>query len=181
MLFYVDESKRIQEEEENRNEDMRDMIERVSKWHKMLQPVLQYSEKRNNFDIHALGTDIIDLFPEEKSDHDITFNSILQNRDPSYRARYFLSLLLLTNTKNVKINVDHPELNGKRVCPTDELKIKLLSRTRHYDEVDRIHEHFEEPRNEAGTRAEKRKSMDYACEASTSYNKSQFKKQKQKM
>lgn len=158
---------------------MREMIERVSKWHTMLKPVLQVSEQRNNFDIHALGTDIIDLFPEDNPEHEITFSNVLENRDPSYRARYFLSLLLLTNTKNTRLTVDHPELNGKRVCPTDELKLKLTSRTRHYDEVNRIDEHLEE--NRAG--ATKRKSMNLDIfdepEPSTSMPKtSQAKKRK---
>lgn len=123
---------------------MRDMVERVSKWHENLRPVLQHSEARNNFNIHALGTDIINLFPDEKPDHEISFTNVMENRDQTYTARYFLSLLLLTNTKNVKINVKHPEQNGKVLCSKDDLKIKLLSRTRHMDEVNKINEHLED-------------------------------------
>lgn len=131
-------------EEDNRNEDMRDMVERVSKWHENLRPVLQHSEARNNFNIHALGTDIINLFPEEKPEHEISFTNVMENRDQTYTARYFLSLLLLANTKNVKINVKHPEQNGKVLCSKDDLKIKLLSRTRHMDEVNKINEHLDD-------------------------------------
>lgn len=123
---------------------MRDMVERVSKWHENLRPVLQHSEARNNFNIHALGTDIINLFPEEKTDHEISFTNVMENRDQTYTARYFLSLLLLTNTKNVKIAVKHPEQNGKVLCSKDDLKIQLLSRTRHMDEVNKINEHLED-------------------------------------
>lgn len=120
------------------------MVERVSKWHENLRPVLQHSEARNNFNIHALGTDIINLFPEEKPDHEISFTNVMENRDATYTARYFLSLLLLTNNKNVKINVKHPEQNGKKLCSKDDLKIKLLSKTRHLDEVNKINEHLED-------------------------------------
>lgn len=132
-------------EEDNRNEDMRDMVERVSKWHENLKPVLQHSEARNNFNIHALGTDIINLFPEDgKPDNEISFRNVIENRDQTYTARYFLSLLLLANTKNVKISVGHPEQNGKLLCSKDDLRIKLLSRTRHMDEVNKINEHLED-------------------------------------
>lgn len=140
-IFRIDDE-RI--EEDHRNEDMREMVERVSKWHENLRPILQHSEARNNFNIHALGTDIINLFPEENPQHEISFAKVMEDRDPSYTARYFLSLLLLTNTSNVKINVKHPEQNGKVLCAIDDLKIKLLSRTRHMDEVNKINEHLDD-------------------------------------
>lgn len=120
------------------------MVERVSKWHEHLRPILRHSEARNNFNIHAVGSDIIDLFPEDKPDQEISFTNVMENRDQTYTARYFLSLLLLTNTKNVKLSVKHPEQNGKVLCSKDDMKIQLLSRTRHFDEVNKITEHLED-------------------------------------
>lgn len=125
------------------------MVERVSKWHEMLRPVLANCEKRNNFDIHALGTDIIDLFPQEQ-DHpstEISFTDVMKGRDQTYTARYFLSLLLLTNNKNIHLNVMHPEQNGKVLCSKDDIRIKLQSRTRHLDEVNKIDQHLKEPKS----------------------------------
>lgn len=135
-----------QEEERNRNEHMRDMVQRVGKWHEMLRPILAHSQQRNAFDIHALGTDIINLFPgdSDRQSDEISFTDVMKGRDQTYTARYFLSLLLLTNTKNVRIRVKHPEQNGRVVCSKNDLTIKLLSRTRHADEVNKINEHFDE-------------------------------------
>lgn len=142
-----------QVEEEARAEGFTDMVERVSKWHEMLRPVLANCEQRNNFDIHALGTDIIDLFPqqEETPPTEISFTDVMKGRDQSYTARYFLSLLLLTNTKNVHLKVMHPEQNGTELCSKDDIRIKLQSRTRHLDEVNKIDQHLNEPKSRKET------------------------------
>lgn len=155
-------------EEANRNEDYCDMVERVSKWHEMLRPVLQNCEKRNNFDIHALGSDIIDLFPEEATEQpkEISFTDIMSDRDQTYTARYFLSLLLLTNNKNVQLKVMHPEQNGKIACSKDDIKIKLKSRSRHLDEVNKIDERLNQPGD--ATAAEK--STTFAVPANDDYD-----------
>lgn len=136
-----------------RAEGFTDMVERVSKWHEMLRPVLANCEQRNNFDIHALGTDIIDIFPQqdETPPTEISFTDVMKERDQSYTARYFLSLLLLTNTKNVHLKVMHPEDNGKKLCSKDDIRIKLRSRTRHLDEVNKIDQHFNEPKSRKAT------------------------------
>ncbi|XP_055314144.1 uncharacterized protein LOC129575169 [Sitodiplosis mosellana] len=138
-----------QKEETARAEGFTDMLERVSKWHQMLRPVLANCEKRNNFDIHALGTDIIDMFPseEESNPTEISFTDVMQGRDQTYTARYFLSLLLLTNTKNVQLKVMHPEQNGTVICSKDDIRIKLRSRTRHLDEVNKIDQHLNDPKS----------------------------------
>lgn len=124
------------------------MVGRVSKWHEMLRPVLANCEKRNNFDIHALGSDIMNLFPEENSTNqsstEISFTDVMKDRDQTYTARYFLSLLLLTNNKNVDLKVRHPEQNGEGVCSKDDIRIKLRSRNRHLDEVNKMDKHLEE-------------------------------------
>lgn len=136
--------------EETQQAGFSDMVERVSKWHQMLRPVLANCEKRNNFDIHALGSDIIDLFPqneEQKTEPtEISFTDVMKGRDQTYTARYFLSLLLLTNNKNVHLKAMHPEQNGKVLCSKDDIRIKLRSRKRHLDEVNKIDQHLNEPK-----------------------------------
>lgn len=117
------------------HDEMQEMVERVSNWHKHLRPILERCEERSKFDIHALGSDIIDGFPEDEPEKVVSFADIMKSRDQSYTARYFLSLLLLTNTKNVHIERTEPELNGKKVCHKDDLKVKLLNRTRHLDSI----------------------------------------------
>lgn len=158
FFFYLDEaieceddnandSSDDQHDEDARNEGYSDMVERVNKWHEMLRPILANSEKRNNFDIHALGSDIIEQFPVEEDDNprEISFTDLMRGRDQTYTARYFLSLLLLTNTKNVDLKVMHPEQNGKVICSKDDIRFTLRSRTRHLDEVNKIDQHLNEP------------------------------------
>lgn len=144
------------------------MVERVSKWHEMLRPVLADCEKRNNFDIHALGTGIMDLFPqdEEQRQHptEISFTDIMKDRDATYTARYFLSMLLLTNNKNVQLKVMHPEQNGKILCSKDDIRIKLQSRARHLDEVNKIDQHLNETQSSHGA-----KSTSNIIEINTAY------------
>lgn len=139
------------------------MVERVNKWHEMLRPVLANCEKRNNFDIHALGSDIIEQFPSEEDTNprEISFNDVMKGRDQTYTARYFLSLLLLTNTKNVDLKVMHPEQNGKVVCSKDDIRIKLISRTRHLDEVQSIDQRLNEAPSKKNANSGKSINIDY--------------------
>lgn len=133
-----------------------EFVERISKWHSMLRPVLAMSQKRSDFDIHELGTDIMNKFSESPADepapqsagdkNEITFTDVMDGRDETYTARYFLSLLLLTNNKNVHLNVAHPEQNGDVICSPDDIKIRFRNGTRHWDEVNRIDEHLVEAR-----------------------------------
>lgn len=134
---------------------MSEFVERISKWHQMLRPVLVTSEKRSNFDIHALGTDIMNKFDANTAEEptttemkisEITFSDVMDGRDETCTARYFLSLLLLANNKNIYLNKAHPEQNGHVICSPDDIKIQFRNQTRHWDEVKRIDEHLEEAR-----------------------------------
>lgn len=153
------------------------MVERVSKWHQMLRPVLANCEKRNNFDIHALGSDIMNLFPAEETaanSSEISFNDVMANRDQTYTARYFLSLLLLTNNKNVQLKKVYPEQNGKIVCSKDDIKIILNSRKRHLDEVNKIDQHIKE--TNVGESSQQPIVMDHSDMTSGNKKKSQKRK-----
>lgn len=123
----------------------------------MLHPILSECEKRSNFDMHALGTDIMNVFPNENHEtqndqgiehqsiaNEISFDDVMNGHDKTYTARYFLSLLLLTNNKNVYLDVKHPEQNGDVICSKDDIKIKMRSTARHLDEVNKIDQHLNE-------------------------------------
>lgn len=156
------------QQETARAEGFTDMVERVSKWHQMLRPVLANCEKRNNFDIHALGSDIIDNFPQDKEQQseptEISFTDVMKGRDQTYTARYFLSLLLLTNNKNVHLKVMHPENNGKVLCSKDDIRIKLRSRKRHLDEVKKIDQHLNEPKSQTKAKSSTSKTINISYE-----------------
>lgn len=131
------------------NEDeaeRRQIAIRVKEWHEHLRPVLKKCKERSDFDIHALGSDIINIFPEDEPYKQITYADVMKNRDHADNARYFLSLLLLTNTKNVHIERTNPELNGKVICRKEELNIRLVSRARHLDSVNNIDKHLDRNR-----------------------------------
>lgn len=121
----------------------------------MLRPILATSEKRSNFDIHELGTDIMNKFTENSTDepaatqiknNEITFTDVMDGRDETYTARYFLSVLLLTNNKNVYLTKAHPEKNGHVICSPDDIRIRFRNQTRHSDELERIDEQLEAAR-----------------------------------
>uniref|UniRef100_A0A240PLJ8 Condensin-2 complex subunit H2 C-terminal domain-containing protein n=1 Tax=Anopheles atroparvus TaxID=41427 RepID=A0A240PLJ8_ANOAO len=136
---------RIQE----RNEEVQERIRKVNRWHKKLKPILIESEKRNHFDIHEYGTQIIDTFdkataaPGDNLIGDlhrptITLASVLQNKPAHSTARYFLSMLMLANTNNVEIvNKNRDPL---RLSTTDEIELRLISRKRHHQEMEALGE-----------------------------------------
>lgn len=157
VVFFSDETIQHGEDEKQNEGIASEIVERVSKWHEMLHPILSECEKRSNFDIHALGTDIMNVFPNENHEsqndqgiehlstaNEISFDDVMDGRDKTYTARYFLSLLLLTNNKNVYLDVKHPEQNGDVICSKDNIKIKMRSKARHLDEVNRIDQHLNE-------------------------------------
>lgn len=80
-----------------RIDEMKTMSKRVSDWHQSLRAVLQESQNRNCFDIHELGTHIIELVKSRGSTIS-TFEDVLTGREPSSIANYFLSMLQLVST-----------------------------------------------------------------------------------
>ncbi|XP_053671454.1 uncharacterized protein LOC128721699 [Anopheles nili] len=120
--------------------EAKERFDKVSQWHRKLKPILLESEKRNHFDIHAYGTQIIDTFDRNAplGVEAITLEKVLHNQPPHSTARFFLSMLMLANTNNVHIyNINQDPL---RLSSTAEIELRLLSRKRHHKEMEALGE-----------------------------------------
>uniref|UniRef100_A0A182K8N6 Condensin-2 complex subunit H2 C-terminal domain-containing protein n=1 Tax=Anopheles christyi TaxID=43041 RepID=A0A182K8N6_9DIPT len=118
--------------------EAKERFDKVSLWHRKLKPILIESEKRNHFDIHAYGTEIIDTFDPTIAfgAEAITLERVLQHKPPHSTARFFLSMLMLANTNNVQIcNKNQDSL---RLSSTAEIELRLLSRKRHHKELEAL-------------------------------------------
>uniref|UniRef100_A0A1Q3FGC2 Condensin-2 complex subunit H2 C-terminal domain-containing protein n=2 Tax=Culex tarsalis TaxID=7177 RepID=A0A1Q3FGC2_CULTA len=121
--------------------EAKELIEKVNNWHRKLKPILALSEKRNHFDIHAYGTEIIDSFgPEvaQESPQVINFAQIMEKKQEDFTARYFLSMLMLANTNNVEIATRNQ--NPNRLTQKEDIELRLLSRKRHHQEMESMGE-----------------------------------------
>ncbi|XP_062534203.1 uncharacterized protein LOC134203345 [Armigeres subalbatus] len=121
--------------------EAKELIEKVNSWHRKLKPILVQSEKRNHFDIHAYGTEIIDSFGCEQSVEDvpvINFAQVMENKPEDFTARYFLSMLMLANTNNVQIVARNQD--SQRLTAKEDIELRLLSRKRHHQEMESMGE-----------------------------------------
>ncbi|XP_058056129.1 uncharacterized protein LOC131207527 [Anopheles bellator] len=116
-------------------DEAKECMEKVNEWHRKLKPVLLESEKRNHFDIHEYGTEIIGTFDANASATSgaITLGQVLNNKPPHSTARYFLSTLMLANTQNIRVVNHNPDRT--RVSETEEMELRLLSRQRHHEQL----------------------------------------------
>ncbi|XP_050068362.1 uncharacterized protein LOC126556866 [Anopheles maculipalpis] len=120
--------------------EAKERFDKVSQWHRKLKPILIESEKRNHFDIHAYGTEIIETFDPSVplGAESITLERVLQNKPPHSTARFFLSVLMLANTNNVHIS--NKNQDALRLSSTAEIELRLLSRKRHHKELEALGE-----------------------------------------
>lgn len=122
--------------------EAKELIEKVNNWHRKLRPILIESEKRNHFDIHAYGTEIIDSFgPEESTTTEtpkVNFAQVMENKQQDFTARYFLSMLMLANTNNVQIVTKNQD--PQRLTAKEDIELRLLSRKRHHQEMESMGE-----------------------------------------
>ncbi|XP_058813049.1 uncharacterized protein LOC131677325 [Topomyia yanbarensis] len=121
--------------------EAKEMIEKVNNWHRKLKPILIQSEKRNHFDIHAYGTEIIESFGPVDTGSSapiINFAQVMQNKNQDFTARYFLSMLMLANTNNVHIIARGK--NPNRLTSKEDIELHLLSRMRHHQEMESMGE-----------------------------------------
>eukprot|EP00092_Neocalanus_flemingeri_P017266 GFUD01018670.1.p1 GENE.GFUD01018670.1~~GFUD01018670.1.p1 ORF type:complete len:675 (-),score=216.95 GFUD01018670.1:180-2204(-) len=109
------------------------LARKVGKWHDMMGPRLDKVEKRKAFDIHAYGSQILDSFHSDKYPRGkaIPFDEVVRARGLKGEevARYFLSTLMLANSRNIKISTaagSDPQLG------MDNVTLSLLSTTRHH-------------------------------------------------
>ncbi|XP_055584706.1 uncharacterized protein LOC129737571 [Uranotaenia lowii] len=139
--------------------EAKELIEKVNNWHRKLKPILIQSEKRNHFDIHAYGTEIIDSFPadvEPEKAAPINFAHVMENKQQDCTARYFLSMLMLANTNNVQIVTNNQDAH--RLTTKKDIELRLLSRKRHHQEMESMGERIPCDNTPSGKAANKIKS-----------------------
>ncbi|XP_019528537.3 uncharacterized protein LOC109400479 [Aedes albopictus] len=121
--------------------EAKELIEKVNSWHRKLKPILIQSEKRNHFDIHAYGSEIIESFGSEEVVEEvpvIDFGQVMKNKAEDFTARYFLSMLMLANTNNVQIVTRNHD--PQRLTTKGDIELRLLSRKRHHQEMESMGE-----------------------------------------
>lgn len=123
--------------------EAKELIEKVNNWHRKLKPILALSEKRNHFDIHAYGTEIINSFGPEVAEEPsspqlINFAQVMEQKQEDFTARYFLSMLMLANTNNVEIVARNQD--PSRLTQKEDIELRLLSRKRHHQEMESMGE-----------------------------------------
>uniref|UniRef100_A0A8D8NBX0 Condensin-2 complex subunit H2 n=1 Tax=Culex pipiens TaxID=7175 RepID=A0A8D8NBX0_CULPI len=123
--------------------EAKELIEKVNNWHRKLKPILALSEKRNHFDIHAYGTEIISSFGPEVAEEPsspqlINFAQVMEQKQEDFTARYFLSMLMLANTNNVEIVARNQD--PSRLTQKEDIELRLLSRKRHHQEMESMGE-----------------------------------------
>jgi len=72
-----------------------EMRKRVQVWHDNLRPILELEEKRNEFDIHEYGTEVLDCFEnigEKKS-----LKDLVGGLEEEEISRFFLSTLMMVH------------------------------------------------------------------------------------
>lgn len=99
------------------------MFIQVNQWHETLRPVIQLSQQRNHFDIHAFGRKIVDVVQSQGGD--VTFDDVIRNEDKSHTANYFLSMLQLVNNRRIDIVTDTSDILA--ASSYSNIKIKLCT------------------------------------------------------
>ncbi|PSN32980.1 hypothetical protein C0J52_26158 [Blattella germanica] len=119
-------------------------VERVKEWERFIRPNLKRAHERGYFDIHAIGSEILEAFPEcNTSRPTVTFHQLTADKPKEDIARYFLATLQLANTYNVKISKSVPG-----VLSMDCMQLTLLSSSRHHEALEEY---------EAPSKSERRK------------------------
>lgn len=151
-----DKHKQLQEEAGKRHklklQETREITMEVNNWHSILKPILKESHARANFDIHELGTEILNGFVQKE---DRTFEDIVQGKSKPDICRYFLSTLLLANTENVRLELDKTrDKSGKaQVMEFKQIRLKFLSAERHHKEMEAMYDEDGQMNKKATKRA----------------------------
>lgn len=126
---------------QERLEQNTDVTVEVNKWHSYLKPILKASHARANFDIHELGTEILEGFPKQESsssNRTVTFADVVKDKEQPDICRYFLSTLLLANTENIRLSVAP---KGKdQVTEYKDMQLSFLSSERHFQEMEAMYD-----------------------------------------
>ncbi|KAJ9575267.1 hypothetical protein L9F63_025782, partial [Diploptera punctata] len=117
-------------------ESYQQMLERVKEWERYIRPRLKQADERGHFDIHSVGSQILESFADSTSGTVLEFHQFMEDKPRVDVARYFLATLQLANTNNVEIQESKP---GHLAM--DCMQLKLVSSVRHHE----ILEDYEAP------------------------------------
>ncbi|WAR01770.1 CNDH2-like protein [Mya arenaria] len=104
-----------------------ELSQRVAEWEDKIMPKLEEEEKHGSFDINRYGSSVIDNLD---TSHTVRFRDMVSEKPVYEICRTFLASLMLANTTNILI-----EEKGVLEQGMDMFELKLLSRKRHFEEL----------------------------------------------
>ncbi|KRF83142.1 uncharacterized protein Dvir_GJ24014, isoform E [Drosophila virilis] len=99
---------------------------KIIDWHRRLAPTLEAAHARQNFSIQHLNDEIIAKCQE--NDGEATLADVIEDKDPTKLCCYMLSSLLLTNQRNVELQIDKHDKS--KPIEMNQFKMKLISTER---------------------------------------------------
>jgi len=79
-----------------------ELSKRVNQWSEKLKPLLTKQEKREKFNIKTYTERLLDSF----SDKEVSFQDLIKVKEPYEVCRQFITLLHLSNSRNIELIVD---------------------------------------------------------------------------
>ncbi|KAJ8023589.1 Condensin-2 complex subunit H2 [Holothuria leucospilota] len=109
-----------------------ELSKRVQQWEDKLTPILKREEEQGFFDIHEYGTTVLSRLQKctNKTTDKVQFSKVVEDTEIYDISRMFLATLQLANNYNVEVSSAGPGETGM-----DTMKLKLLSTTRHHEEM----------------------------------------------
>ncbi|XP_064545803.1 uncharacterized protein Cap-H2 isoform X2 [Drosophila montana] len=100
---------------------------KIIDWHRRLAPTLEAAHARQNFSIQHLNDEIIAKCQENERG-EATLADVVEDKDPTKLCCYMLSSLLLTNQRNVELQIDKHDKS--KPIDMNRFKMKLISTER---------------------------------------------------
>ncbi|XP_069696291.1 condensin-2 complex subunit H2 [Periplaneta americana] len=108
-----------------------DIAKRVAEWERFIRPRLKVAHDRGYFDIHGIGTEILNSFPKTSSKATLKFDQVVEDVPREDISRYFLAALQLANTYNIEISNTKPG-----ILAMDCMEMTLLTPVRHHEALE---------------------------------------------
>ncbi|MFH4978350.1 hypothetical protein AB6A40_005059 [Gnathostoma spinigerum] len=103
---------------------------KVKQWEDRLKPLLEKEEAHKEFDVHEYGSELLKKFT--RTGEVKRFSEVLGNCCDYDVPRYFLSVLMLTNQGNIRIE-DYASNPDNAENAEIGMKLRLISLDRHYE------------------------------------------------
>ncbi|GMR47704.1 hypothetical protein PMAYCL1PPCAC_17899, partial [Pristionchus mayeri] len=113
------------------------MSMRIQEWSNKVIPLLEEEEGFKEFNIHTYGDTMLEAFDDIGDQK--TLPNMVAGCHVREVSRYMLSILMMANTYNVKVNYDD---NATRVVP---MNVSLLKKDRHHEVFDQEEDFLAQP------------------------------------